>query len=519
MNENAPEWARRQRELRQLLRRSIEKYRQAYPKPSVGQTGEDAHSATVLDSCTILLPYLAYARWSGEADVKAWLYEWRDAYVEVMRENRGIFFHGFPVEGEAHHQWEDQSRFLSRLWFLDRDDPVNAYAVDDAAEHIGNFSPEVPPWYDFARHDFISYWFGTKKVAYRGGWDHPIWPPATPTPPTGIYREALYRVAQVAFNAYFATGKERYLEWTIDFLGEYLRRLDEKGADEDLVRIFAIEGWPAPRHTEFFTNNGWPEPSNRFIYGRYIPCLLTDLFALTGETRWADGARRFLEFCLPSGLSHWHQHYLFGLVQRYRQVTGDTQFDAAVLQAMEREIAEKGDYSADDYPFHLSGVQAMGYSKNRGPVARLLAYAITGDETQAVKALHQAVGIGKIVAERDPEEFVEGFATPHLAGLVDQKMATTLLSLSGWRPGISAHHIDVMDVQLFDEAGREGVPEEIALLCPPSPSYRRRVRLHNGGERSRTLRAVAGGIRGRAGAEATCTLTPGETVEITLEEA
>ncbi|HZP80964.1 MAG TPA: hypothetical protein VFB21_04945 [Chthonomonadaceae bacterium] len=492
-----PEWAVLQLRLREQIKQTVCKYQEAYPKPIVGEEAADAHGSEIMDSTTILLPYIAYARWAGDSATRAWLYEWRDAYASVMRGNRAGFFHGFPEKGEAHHQWEDQSRFLSRLWFLDRRDPVNAYVVDDAAEHIGNWSPDVPAWYDWEQHDFISYWFGTKHVAHRGGYPGPIWGTATPTPPTGIYREALYRVAQTAFNAYFATGKARYLDWTRDFMDGYIRRLETLGEQEDLIRTFAKVGWPEPDQTDYFRDNGWPKPTNRFCYGRYVPMLLTDLYALTGETKYADAARTFLDFCMPDALDFWHQHWTFGILQRYRHVTGDTRYDAAVMQAIEAECATTGEFDPCAYPWEMTGLQAMAHSRNRGPLAHILQYWITGDETYAVKALRQAEGLAGELLDRPVEEFVEGFATSHIAFIVDMKLVNTLLDLGGWRPGVPAHHIDVLDVVVSDAEGREGLPPDVALLRKPSPLSSRVFALYNAGTEPRTLRLAAGGWRYR----------------------
>jgi hypothetical protein len=493
---DAPEWATLQLRLRDQIKQTVCKYQEAYPRPVVGEEGAEYHG-TILDTTTILVPYIAFARWSGDQGVRDWLYQWRDAYVRVMRSNTGGFYHGFPEEGEAHHQWEDQSRFLSRLWFLDRHDPVNAYAVDDAAEHIGNWVEEIPAWYDWERHDFRSYWFGTRHVANRPGDSNVIWGEATPTPPTGIYREALYRVTQCALNAYFATGKPRYLDWTRDFMDAYIRRLETLGEQEDIVRTFAKIGWPEPQHTDFFAQNGWPQPENRFVYGRYVPALLTDLFAITGQASYADAARTFLDFCMPDALTFWHQNWMFGLLQRYRHLTEDRRYDAAIMQAIETECATTGDFDPAAYPWDMSGLQALAHVRNRGPLAHVLQYWITGEEQYALKALRQACGMAEALLARPVEEFVEGFATPHVASVVDMKLVNTLLDLSGWRPGVPAHHIDVMDVVVFDSEGKEGVPSDVALLRKPSPLTARVFALYNASAEARTLRLAAGGLRYR----------------------
>src|SRR5689334_20265982 len=74
---NAPEWAALQLRLREQIKQTVCKYQEAYPKPIVEEAA-DMHGGENLDSTTILLPYIAYARWAGDSATRAWLYEWRD---------------------------------------------------------------------------------------------------------------------------------------------------------------------------------------------------------------------------------------------------------------------------------------------------------------------------------------------------------------------------------------------------------------------------------------------------------
>lgn len=512
MATHPPEWAALQFRLRELIAQSACMYREAYPRPIVGVEETDSHGQHTMDGCTILLPYVVFARLTGDPEIRAWLYEWRDTYAELMRSNRNGFYHGFPEEGEAHHHWEDHSRFLSRLWFLDSEEPLHRYVVEDAAEHIGNWSPDVPAWYDWNRHDFKSYWFGTKQVAFRGGMEGSIWGDAQCTPPTGIYREALYRVAQTCLNAWFATGAERYLAWVRDFMDEYIRRLERLGGREDLVRTYASEGWPLPEHTNYFARNGWPQPANKFVYGRYVPALLTDLASITGDPKYAEAARRFFGFCFPEILDYWHQHYFYGFYHRYRLVTGDTTQDAAILQAIASATAKDGDFDAEAYPWEWNGVQALGYTRWRGPMAHVLEYWMTGEETVATKALQQCVAIGEVLAKRSPQEFIEGFATPHIGGIVDQKMTNPLHTLCGWRPGMQAHHIDLMDAEISEAGGSSGLPGDLAILRVPSPLGTRKISLYNASNRTRNLIVRANGFGGAA--ERKAEIGPGELLSL-----
>ena len=46
------------------------------------------------------------------------------------------------------------------MLYLDPADPAAVEMVEDAAEHLGNWSPDVYPWYDWDAHRFRSYFLG-----------------------------------------------------------------------------------------------------------------------------------------------------------------------------------------------------------------------------------------------------------------------------------------------------------------------------------------------------------------------
>ena len=72
--------------------------------------------------------------------------------------------HGYEPEAEAHHGPEPFLLFLPRYIGLQPQDSEAVALLADAAEHIGNWVPEVPPWYDYSRDTFIGYRIGTRCV-------------------------------------------------------------------------------------------------------------------------------------------------------------------------------------------------------------------------------------------------------------------------------------------------------------------------------------------------------------------
>ena len=61
----------------------------------------------------------------------------------------GLWKHGTWRMMDVHHGTEHFELFLGTLWRLDPADPVTIEQVTDAAEHMGNWSPDVPAWFDW----------------------------------------------------------------------------------------------------------------------------------------------------------------------------------------------------------------------------------------------------------------------------------------------------------------------------------------------------------------------------------
>ena len=72
--------------------------------------------------------------------------------------------HGYEPKAEAHHGTEPFLLFLPRYIGLMPEDAEAIHLLTDAAEHIGNWVPEIPPWYDYDRDTFIGYNIGSRDV-------------------------------------------------------------------------------------------------------------------------------------------------------------------------------------------------------------------------------------------------------------------------------------------------------------------------------------------------------------------
>ena len=82
---------------------------------------------------------------------------------------KGLWRHGYWRMADVHHGTEHFELFLGTLWRLDPDDPETIRQMLDAAEHLGNWVPDVPGWFDWQAGLFRSMHFGTDGVADEPG--------------------------------------------------------------------------------------------------------------------------------------------------------------------------------------------------------------------------------------------------------------------------------------------------------------------------------------------------------------
>jgi len=133
------------------------------------------------------------------------------------------YFHGFPDCQEVHHEIETFLYFQDPLSYLDI--PGSAMALDsveDVAHHTGNWVKEVPAWYDWETHGFVSTWLGTRSVRNYRPYD---------------YQEANHwRHTDNAMAAYLGTGKERYLELIRDYADRWCEHIERLASERKPIR-------------------------------------------------------------------------------------------------------------------------------------------------------------------------------------------------------------------------------------------------------------------------------------------
>jgi hypothetical protein len=75
-----------------------------------------------------------------------------------------LWYHGYWRMQEAHHGTEHFELFLGYMTRISPGNTTTIHQLTDAVEHIGNWSPNVPRWFDYESGLFRSLFFGTDGI-------------------------------------------------------------------------------------------------------------------------------------------------------------------------------------------------------------------------------------------------------------------------------------------------------------------------------------------------------------------
>ena len=232
--------------------------------------------------------------------------------------------HGYEPKAEAHHGPEPFLLFLPRYIGLMPEDTEATTLLIDAAEHIGNWVPEIPPWYDYDRDTFIGYNIGSRDVTNEE---------------KDAYEMAEhFRFIHIAIAAYRVTSEERYLTWALRYGRKRAQRLiaapnpmpllwtlDGEGLDEVAVNARNLHRLVASSHHI----PGDPLAGIEVLLASGAIYALGDLYLLSGEEIFKTAARRIVEPLVPS-LSDPYNDPAAAALSYYRWTFEDTGFDAAI---------------------------------------------------------------------------------------------------------------------------------------------------------------------------------------------
>ena len=311
--------------------------------------------------------------------------------------------HGYEPKAEAHHGPEPFLLFLPRYIGLQPEDTSAISALTDAAEHIGNWVSEIPPWYDYTRDTFIGYNIGTEFVA---------------NDEKNAYELAEhFRFIHIALAAYRVTGEGRYLTWAL----RYGRKRAERiiAAPEPMPLLWDLEARGLSEAEVDAKNLHRLVASSHHIPGDPLAGIenllasgaiyaLGDLYLLSKEAIFKSAARRIVE-PLVTSLSDPYNDPAAAALSYYRWTFNDTEFDAAITHGLQQLLATPPELLALVFPQEIrrrelgvgkrADMAYWGEWSDDGSVKPIrepstatltLAYQITGEVDYAVRALRNA---------------------------------------------------------------------------------------------------------------------------------
>jgi hypothetical protein len=385
-----------------------------------------ASATDVHDQATYTTSWEPWVRARDSGPVRGFLAALRDKIARHFHRTRQ-WRHGYWRLSDVHHGTEHFELFLGTLWRIDPHDAATRDQLLDVAEHFGNWSRDVPPWFDWDSGLFHSAVFGTDGVL----------PGATPR----INVPDHLRCINLCLLAHQSTGCARYGElaarhgglWADAIAGDARLpvALGESGP------LYELGDWKVARHgpaaprsalrawigrriarAQHYWNSpaaddrvvAIPPPASltdvdraeRFLASNGVPTFLR-LWQLTGQHRFRDAAERLLDR-LVTQLHDPDAGAVAGVLRAYRDTTGDDRYDRDVLAAADRltpwsfdDIAV--DRSSPRYSRQPTGVGKRkdmvrwfedGRARRHSPVLLALAAEIRNDRALAIRAVDLA---------------------------------------------------------------------------------------------------------------------------------
>jgi hypothetical protein len=299
-----PDWARAQGHARKSLSDWI-------------STSIERHSAVeyhgIHDEGSFTASWDAYYFTTQDARIRDFLVWLRDGFARWGSEN---LLHGYYAEGEVHHATEPFTHFIARFRTLAPDDPVTAKLLEDAAEHLGNWVPAIPEWYDWRTHSMRSWRIGTRVVKT--------------TPPDDYEEPDSARPAIFALAAYATTGKERYLALCCDYADKWAAALLEK----PLPRVrFLLSSEDSYNDRIAIQATGDLLLRLELVVASGMADWLLDLYHITEKPTYRD-ALEVVMGGLAQVVADPRNSICAALLGKYRRITGDTQFDTSILDGL-----------------------------------------------------------------------------------------------------------------------------------------------------------------------------------------
>lgn len=384
---------------------------------SAGAAGHDpARPGRMRDQAVLAAVWLPLLRYSAdERHLQAWVTVYRDA-IRANFNQSSQWSHGYWREGQGGDGTAHFRVFLEKLWHCYPTDRGTVTQFLDAAEHIGNWEPCVPPWFDWQQGLFRSQQMGTADIS-RGA--EPV-----VNVPTHLYYAAM------ALTAYEMGGGAPYLEladcqgckWAEAIAGKAELPL-AIGPSGPLYNRLDFSRMESPHNRAMATSRRRATPLARarsLLSAGAIEVFLK-LWQHLRNPLYKQAAETILD-ALSGELENTDSGDVAAAFRHYRNYTGDLRYDAFLLEtiaslypyrievlslAAER-IAGGEPVIAGNHPLRWL---ENGQSRQHNPITLSLVAEISGNERLATRAMELAHGYFLLARRYLPDGFAQGQAT------------------------------------------------------------------------------------------------------------
>ncbi len=377
---------------------SIDRYRDALPS--------DVH-----DQATYTTAWAPYVAAKGDTRLMDFLCRLRDQIHDHFTET-GQWHHGYWCAQEAHHGTEHFDLFLGTLYHLNPDDAHTKAQILDAAEHIGNWAPEIPTWFDESTGLFRSMYLGTRVVRVESGMALNI--------PDHL------RFVSLCLLAYRAGGGSRYL----DFAAKYTTRWVCAVLEGDQIPLgltpqgplTELVGESEAAYRSFVGMVGHLDDdldrTENLLASNGIGVML-QLWQLTGQPSFLHAAERLLDLAATQ-LADPDAGPAADALRTYRRITGSARYDGVLTATFENAAAVRDPYALGELGIvldtrrserpHGIGKRADmpewfedGQPRRHSPITLSVVAEVRGDPALALRALDLARTYFELARETLPD--------------------------------------------------------------------------------------------------------------------
>jgi len=321
----------------------------------------------------------------------------------------GAWTHGYWRLADVAIGMRHFEMFLCPLARLDPE-MVTVGEILDVAEHVGNWNPDAPPWFDEEKQCFRSATFGTEAVDEEnsGGFDIPDH----------------FHCVNLVLSALRLNRSRRYGDWAAKYAGRWAQAV--LAADELPVGL-------GPEGPVYEPSISGDEHENFY---RAEALLAVDavqaflkLWKITGINEFRAAAEKLLD-ALIGELADPDANSLIAALRFYRRMTKSDRYDGRVAEELENLMPFRIDViDLDTAPFHDPSMLGLGkaddlphwredgQNRQHNPLLLGLAAEILEEPTLAARALDLGTAYLSLAQRAFPDGRDEGDSARTVAAI------------------------------------------------------------------------------------------------------